>query len=1049
MSRSLLLLIALITAGWLPAQTTLVGGGSVWKYLDNGSNQGTAWRAPAFDDSTWASGAAQLGYGDGDEATVVSFGPSSTAKYITTYFRKAFAVASPGSFAGYTMRVKRDDGIVVYLNGTEVFRDTMPAGTPSYTTLATTAVSDDGTAWITASVPAGAFVAGTNVLAVEIHQNAGTSSDISFDLELTGSTTATVTRGPYLQVGTPTGVTVRWRTDAATNSRVSYGLSAGSLTSTVDDATATTEHVVTLSGLSPDTRYYYSVGSTAGVQAGGDANTFFVTSPASGSQRPTRVWVIGDAGTGDTNQARVRDAYYTFTGATHTDLWLQLGDNAYDTGTDAEYQAKMFNVYAALLRKSVTWPTLGNHETAQSTNPADTIAYFQSFSFPTAGQAGGVASGTKKYYSFDFGNIHFVCLDSMASSRAPGSAMLTWLEADLAANTKDWLVAFFHHPPYTKGSHNSDTETELIEMRQNVLPILENHGVDLVLTGHSHSYERSFFIDGHYGLSTTFTSAMKKNAGGGAERSATGAYTKTLLGPSAHQGAVYAVAGSSGKISGGTLNHPAMYVSLNTLGSMVLDVNGGRMDVKFLSDLGAVADSFTMLKGVANEAPTVTLTGPAAGATFVAPAAVALTATASDTDGTVARVEFYQGSTLLFSDTAAPYEYTWTGVAAGSYTLTAKAFDNAGASTTSTAVGITVTNPPPTVTLTSPANGAVYAGPASIGLAATASDSDGTVARVEFYSGSTLLFSDTTAPYAYTWTGVTPGTYALTARAVDNLGAAATSATVSVTVTNTAPGVTLTSPANGATFAAPATISLAATATDVDGTVARVDFYNGTALLFSDTAAPFAYSWTGVGAGTYTLSARAVDNLGAVTASSAATVTVTAGDTVLVAKGSAWKYLDTGVDQGTAWRAVLFVDTTWKSGAAQLGYGDGDEATVVSYGPQASRKYITTYFRKSFSVTDPAAFQTLVLNLLRDDGAVVYLNGVEVFRSNMPTGAVSFSTLASSDVTGAAESTQYFSTSIAAAGKLTAGVNVVAVEVHQRARNSSDLSFDLEVAGRP
>jgi acid phosphatase type 7 len=864
MSRSLLLFITLITAGGLPAQTTLVAPGSVWKYLDNGSNQGTAWRAPAFDDSGWASGAAQLGYGDGDEATVVSFGPSSTAKYITTYFRKSFAVVSPGSFAGYTLRVKRDDGIVVYLNGTEVFRDTMPAGTPGYTTLATAAVGDDGATWLTASVPAGAFVAGTNVLAVEIHQSSATSSDISFDLELTGSTTATVTRGPYLQIGTPTGVTVRWRTDAATNSRVSYGLTAGSLTSTVDDAAATTEHVVTLSGLSPNTRYYYSVGSTAGVLAGGDANTYFVTSPASGSQRPTRVWVIGDAGTGDTNQARVRDAYYTFTGTTHTDLWLQLGDNAYDTGTDAEYQAKMFNVYAALLRKSVTWPTLGNHETAQSTNPADTIAYFQSFSFPTAGQAGGVASGTKKYYSFDFGNIHFVCLDSMASSRAPGSAMLTWLEADLAANTKDWLVAYFHHPPYTKGSHNSDTETELIEMRQNVLPILENHGVDLVLTGHSHSYERSYFIDGHYGLSTTFTNAMKKNSGGGVEGSATGAYTKTLLGPSAHQGAVYAVAGSSGKISGGTLNHPAMYVSLNTLGSMVLDVNGGRMDVKFLSDLGAVADSFTMLKGVANAAPTVALT--------------------------------------------------------------------------------------------SPANGAVYAGPASIALAATA--------------------------------------------------------------------------------------------TDVDGTVARVDFYNGTALLFSDTAAPFAYSWTGVGAGTYTLTARAVDNLGAVTASAAATVTVTAGDTVLVAKGTTWKYLDTGVDQGTAWRAVAFVDTTWKSGAAQLGYGDGDEATVVSYGPQASRKYITTYFRKSFTVTDPAAFQTLVLNLLRDDGAVVYLNGVEVFRSNMPTGTVSFSTTASSDVTGAAESTQYFPASFAAAGKLTAGTNVVAVEVHQRSRNSSDLSFDLEVLGR-
>jgi len=245
------------------------------------------------------------------------------------------------------------------------------------------------------------------------------------------------------------------------------------------------------------------------------------------------------------------------------------------------------------------WSTIGNHDTAQSTNPPSSLPYFQMFTLPTSAEAGGVASGTEKYYSFNYGNVHFVCLDSMTSSRATNGAMLTWLQNDLAQNIQPWVIAFWHHPPYTKGSHNSDTETQLAEMRQNVLPMLEGYGVDLVLSGHSHSYERSFLIDGHYGASSTFTVAMKKNAGGGREN-IDGAYTKSALSPNLpNEGAVYAVAGSSGRISGGLLNHPAMFISLNNLGSMILDINGNRLDAKFLRENGTIADYFTILKGVA------------------------------------------------------------------------------------------------------------------------------------------------------------------------------------------------------------------------------------------------------------------------------------------------------------------------------------------------------------------------------------------------------------------------------------------------------------------
>jgi hypothetical protein len=428
--------------------------------------------------------------------------------------------------------------------------------------------------------------------------------------EASGAVTAVVTRGPYLQMGSPTGAVVRWRTDAATESRVRYGLAPTSLSGVADGPAGVADHSVTLSGLSPDTVYYYSVGTSTETLAGGDSTFFFRTHPIVGTSLPTRIWVIGDSGTANANAQAVRNAYLTFAGTRATDAWLMLGDNAYSNGTDAEYQSAVFNMYPSILKQAFLWPTLGNHDTAGSTNPPATLPYYQLFTLPTNAEAGGIASGTEDYYSFDRGNIHFVCLDSMTSDRSPTAAMATWLRNDLSATAQTWLIAFWHHPPYSKGSHDSDTETQLIEMRQNFLPILEDYGVDLVLTGHSHSYERSFLLDGHYGASNTLTASMIKNSGSG-RPGGTGAYGKPSSGIAPHEGAVYAVAGSSGQASGGTLNHPAMFISLNQLGSMVLDVDGNRLDAKFLRETGAIDDSFTILKG-ADPTPTNTPVPPTA-----------------------------------------------------------------------------------------------------------------------------------------------------------------------------------------------------------------------------------------------------------------------------------------------------------------------------------------------------------------------------------------------------------------------------------------------------
>src|SRR5688572_23907133 len=162
------------------AQTYLVNYGSTWKYLDNGSNQGTAWRAGSFNDASWASGPAQFGYGDGDEATIVSYGPNANKKYITTYFRKTINVADASIYSSFNLNIKRDDGAVVYINGVERFRSNMPSGNISYNTKASSDAADDGNTPQSISLVTGALISGNNVIAVEIHQRATNNHDISF-----------------------------------------------------------------------------------------------------------------------------------------------------------------------------------------------------------------------------------------------------------------------------------------------------------------------------------------------------------------------------------------------------------------------------------------------------------------------------------------------------------------------------------------------------------------------------------------------------------------------------------------------------------------------------------------------------------------------------------------------------------------------------------------------------------------------------------------------------------------------------------------------------
>ena len=411
-----------------------------------------------------------------------------------------------------------------------------------------------------------------------------------------GAQTARVTRGPYLQRGAATSIVARWRTDIPTDSRVVYGPAPDSLLWVAAAAELTTEHEVLVPDLVGGTTYFYGVGTTREILAGGDADHFFVTPPAAGTGRPTRVWVTADAGAADANAAAVGDAYRRFAAARYTDMWLTLGGIAQPAGTDREHRRALFETYPDLLRQTVLWPTLGAAD-ARTANVLDqTGPYFDIFTVPTQGEAGGVPSDTEAYYAFDHGDIHVIALDSIGVDRASRAPMLAWLQADLTQNIKPWVMAFWHHPPYSKGAHDSDTEPALVEMRATVLPILEAGGVDLVLSGDSRSYERSVLLDGHYGPSATLRAAMTKDPGDG-RPSGTGAYQKPSPGPAQHEGAVYVVLGGSAQRGAGPLDHPAMVTAAETPGSLVLDIAGHRLEATFLDGTGVVRDAFTLQKG--------------------------------------------------------------------------------------------------------------------------------------------------------------------------------------------------------------------------------------------------------------------------------------------------------------------------------------------------------------------------------------------------------------------------------------------------------------------
>ncbi len=424
---------------------------------------------------------------------------------------------------------------------------------------------------------------------------------------------AQLIREPYLQSVTDTTATIVWRTDVASpaDSRVQYGvdaldqvaLGAGVVPPSNDGAR---DHFVAIDGLLPATTYRYDVGTvTGGVQGGGTEDHHFRTAPAVGAGAPFTAWFLGDSGIDSATQRTVRDAMLTHTGETPPDLFLHVGDIAYHNGTDSEFTDNHFAQYAGILRNTPFWPAIGNHEANTSDSTTQTGAYFEAFVLPSQAEAGGAVSETEAYYAFDHGNVHFVALDTADSSLAVGSAQLTWLAADLASTQQDWVIAFFHHPPYSKGQHDSDNPFNsggrLRDARENMVPVLEAGGVDLVVAGHSHLYERSYLLDSAHGYgNATPAFAVLTDDGrivdpGDGDPAGDGAYAK-LPGGGANEGAVFIVAGHGARAPAGSANHPVMAFSELANGSLLVSFDGLVLTGRNVRVDGEVTDTFSIRK---------------------------------------------------------------------------------------------------------------------------------------------------------------------------------------------------------------------------------------------------------------------------------------------------------------------------------------------------------------------------------------------------------------------------------------------------------------------
>ena len=398
-----------------------------------------------------------------------------------------------------------------------------------------------------------------------------------------------ITRGPYLQSMTPNSVVIHWRTLNPSPSKVLYGLSESKLNRISQNTELTTEHVVKLNGLKANQKYIYRVGQKE-IKS-------FKTSPKSNDPKMVRIWALGDFGNLSANQKAVLESIRNYHQKNPIDAWIWLGDNAYYNGKDEEYQKKVFDVYQKdFLDRIALFPSPGNHDYGGSHNPQN-VPYFSIFNLPVLGESGGIASHSGSYYAIDYGSLHLISLDSELQDENGfflndgKGRQFEWLKKDLAANKLPWVIVYFHKPPYSKGSHDSDVEEDMKKIREHVNPLFEKYKVDVVLSGHSHVYERTFPMRNHFGLNNSFDEKLHKFY----KENSPNRYIVDQNG----QGVIYMVAGSGGQLGGSRSGYPlkSSVFSNNTIGgSVIFEVTNKKFISKWIASTGEILDQFEIDK---------------------------------------------------------------------------------------------------------------------------------------------------------------------------------------------------------------------------------------------------------------------------------------------------------------------------------------------------------------------------------------------------------------------------------------------------------------------
>lgn len=576
-----------------PDADVLVPFGARWRYTGRVETQARVWAVPGFDASAWLEGATPLGYGFGDERTLLPHAWGAGDDDFVTYVRHSFELPDPTAVKRLRIRLVANDGAVVFLNGHEVARQNvrlMPLHPflPSGTGLE----GDQRSRVLEFWAPADSLLPGTNTLGVEVHQTWRSRRDLRFDLELAAVTEdhpLAIVRGPYLQSATPHGVTVRWRSNRPAIGRVRWGTDPERMDQQAEEVEPTAEHEVVISGLEPATRIVYQAEM-------GDATSelgSFRSAPPPGADVPVRIWALGDSGTGTPSAYAVRDALVEYVGDRDPDVWLMLGDNAYPSGSDGDYQFTLFDVYPDLLRRIPLWPVLGNHDANSTDSREGYGVFYQMFSMPHDGEAGGPPGGTDVFYAFDYGPVRIVAIDSQGSDFDPDDPMMRFLPRALDAPDARWVVAYLHDPGISGGTHAADATRRKRKMWSALLPVLEAADVDLVLAGHSHAYERSRLIGPSGGdpdaLGTTVLDPGSRHV------DASGDEVDVLK--KNGRGTVWVVAGSGGQVGQeGAFDHPAIAVARRALGSLLLDVDGCRLDGTFIMPGPTVGDRFRVDK---------------------------------------------------------------------------------------------------------------------------------------------------------------------------------------------------------------------------------------------------------------------------------------------------------------------------------------------------------------------------------------------------------------------------------------------------------------------